>query len=256
MLMLHAGAKAASEAELDLVKTPDATDTWCPVPHSALVKSVETAVLASGYQIQERQYGLMRDGARMFGAWALVNGVAREDYQLAIGIRNSHDKSFPAGVAVGSRVFVCDNLAFSSQIVISRKHTSRILGDLDRLVAQVVGRFGEARIAQDRRIEAYKGTDVSDTQVHDFLVRSADAKVIAYQTLPKVLDEYRKPRHEEFAPRTAWSLFNSYTEILKGTMPFDLVSRTTRLHGLMDLLAGLGGPEAAIEDADFEVIRN
>jgi hypothetical protein len=27
-----------------------------------------------------------------------------------IGLRNSHDKSFPAAIAMGSSVFCCDNL--------------------------------------------------------------------------------------------------------------------------------------------------
>jgi len=45
------------------------------------------------------------------------------DYTDAVGLRNSHDKSFPIGIAFGSRVFVCDNLAFIGDQVIRRKHT-------------------------------------------------------------------------------------------------------------------------------------
>ena len=240
MLMLHASARSVDEIELANTVTPEGTETWQPVPHMALIDSLYTAVRASGFEVQQREYGLMRGGARMFGVWALTNHQNAPDYQLAIGIRNSHDKSYPAGLAVGSRVFVCDNLAFSSEIVVARKHTSRIMEDLDRLVATAVGRFGELRGQQDTRIALYKEFQLSETQTHDFLIRSADAKVIAFQTLPKVLDEYRKPRHEEFESRTAWSLFNAYTEILKGTQPYDLTGRTTRLHGLMDLLVGAG----------------
>jgi hypothetical protein len=32
-----------------------------------------------------------------------------------LGLRNSHDKRFPAGLVGGSAVFVCDNLAFSGE---------------------------------------------------------------------------------------------------------------------------------------------
>ncbi len=234
-LMLHAGSNAASESDVFAVSTPDATETWQPVPHSRLIASVQQAVELSGFTIAQREYGLFNDGARMFGVWALTNHENAPDYQLAIGLRNSHDKRFPAGLAVGSRVFVCDNLAFSSEIVVARKHTSRILQDLDRLVLEAVGRVGEARQMQDVRIAAYKNRELSALEAHDLLIRSVDAGVMANSYIPKVLDEYRNTEHEEFAPRTAWSLFNAYTEVFKGTNPLDLPARTTRLHGLLDL---------------------
>ena len=59
--------------------------------------------------------------------------------------------------------------------------------------------------------------------------------------IAKVLKEWRGSEHEEFAPRTAWSLHNSYTEVFKGSNPVDLTARSLRLHGLMDLIATEGG---------------
>jgi len=46
---------------------------------------------------------------------------------VALGLRNSHDKSFSLALTVGFRVFVCDNLAFIGdfQAVIAKKHTSK-----------------------------------------------------------------------------------------------------------------------------------
>lgn len=43
------------------------------------------------------------------------------DYTDMLGLKNSHDKSLPIGIAFGSRVFDCDNLAFSADHVIRRK---------------------------------------------------------------------------------------------------------------------------------------
>ena len=234
-LLLHAGAQEASLYEVGQVQTPERTQTWTPVPHTRLINAVRDSVRGSGFNVAREEYGLWKDGNRMFGVWSLTNGQNSDDYSLALGLRNSHDQSFSAGLAVGSRVFVCDNLAFSAEITVARKHTRYILHDLNRLVATAVGRIGEHRLNQDSRIEAYKARELDSTEAHDLLVRSVDAKVIANATLPKVLKEYRSPRHEEFAPRNAWSLFNAYTEILKGSNPLELPSRTQRLHGLLDL---------------------
>lgn len=238
-LMLHAGSDAATEDEVFETETPESTDTWFPIPHRQLLQTVEGSLEATDLHVAEKEYGLFKEGARMFAVWAVTNGVARGDYQLTVGIRNSHDKSFSAGLAVGSRVFVCDNLAFSGEIAIARKHTRYISEDLPRLVAEAVGQIGDHRQLQDDRIAAYKARRLTDMRVHDLLVRSVDAQVMANSYIAKVLQEWREPRHEEFEPRTAWSLFNSFTEVFKGTNPLDLSARTTRLHGLLDPVAGL-----------------
>ena len=50
--------------------------------------------------------------------------------------------------------------------------------------------------------------------------------------VPKVLGDWRKPRHEAFEPRTAWSLFNCFTETMKEVSLFNLAPRTQALHGV------------------------
>jgi hypothetical protein len=53
--------------------------------------------------------------------------------------------------------------------------------------------------------------------------------------LQKVCAEWEEPRHDEFRPRSAWSLLNAFTEILKprSIAPQALVAQTIRLSGLM-----------------------
>ena len=85
------------------------------------------------------------------------------------------------------------------------------------------------------RFEAYKGRGMGEVQVHDFVVRSLDARVITTQQIPRVLEQWRTPKHPEFAEqRNAWRLFNAYTEVLKEANVFALPRRTQTLHGLMD----------------------
>jgi hypothetical protein len=40
---------------------------------------------------------------------------------------------------------VCDNLSFSGEVRLARKHTSRIEADLPALVNRAVGQLGELR---------------------------------------------------------------------------------------------------------------
>lgn len=253
-LMLHAGAHTCTEDEVRAAVTPAPTLTHFPIPHGRLMDVVKDHIEGQGWHVAQAEYGLFNEGARMFAVWALQNGLEAEDYQLALGLRNSHDKAFSASMALGSKVFVCDNLAFSSEIVVARKHTRFILRDLDRLVATAVGKIHDARISQDQRIAAYKARELTDPEAHDLLIRAVDARAIPNSYIPKVLEEYREPSFEDFEPRTAWSLFNAFTQVYKGQSPRDLVARTTRLHGLMDLASGaLTAPELP-EETEGEII--
>lgn len=240
-LLLHCGSNEATRDDVFDAPTPKGTDTHHPIPHRLLIETVENHIRAVGFDIETEEYGLMKNGLQMFGVWALTNGRGADDYQLTIGLRNANDKQFPAGMAVGSRVFVCDNMAFSAEIVIARKHTKHIVRDLDRMVADAAGRISEARVSQDRRIAVYKNTELIDPEVHDFVVRSVDNQVIPNRDITHVLGQWREPMHDDFAPRTAWSLFNAFTEVMKGTNPRDLTPRTRRLHGMMDALTDAFG---------------
>lgn len=256
-LLLHCGAHSATWEDVTKVETPEPTDTWHPIPHQFLINRVADAMQAANLTVQNMEFGLWKDGMRMFAAFELRNGDNADDYGLVVGLRNSHDKAFSAGLAVGSRVFVCDNLAFSGEITIARKHTRYIRSDLPRLAAQAIGRIGAMRVRQDDRIRAYKQVGIDDRAVHDLLVRSIDAKVIPNARLPRVLQEWREPRHPEFEERNVWSLFNAYTEVFKDTNQLELPRRTVLLHGLMDQASGLvvEGPLVGegMEDVDVRM---
>ena len=59
---------------------------------------------------------------RYFGLMEIHTQKASDDYCWVLGLRNSHDKIFPAGIVVGAAVLVCDNLSFSGEIKFARKH--------------------------------------------------------------------------------------------------------------------------------------
>lgn len=234
-LMLHAGGKLCSMEDLQRVATPQGTDTWTPVPHVRVIDEVRETLDRTGLGVTDEAYALYRNGDRFFGLLGLSIKGGDGDYQVVVGVRNSHDQSFPIGLVVGSRVFVCDNLAFSSEIEVTRRHTKRVFEDFPRLIATAAGRINESAERQERRFNHYRGFELTDNQVHDILVQSLDVEAIGCQALPKVLQQWREPIHEEFKPRTMWSLWNAYTEVYKSLAPQRLPRHTFALQGLLDL---------------------
>src|SRR5262249_54211533 len=117
-LVLHRGARPVTEEELRQFRAPPPEGQWYPVSHSRVVETVKATLRAAGYEIRKEQFGLMRDGgSRFFGTLDLRTPIA-SGVTLAVGIRNSVDKSFPLGFCAGNRVFVCDNLAFRSELLV------------------------------------------------------------------------------------------------------------------------------------------
>ena len=237
-LILHCGAHAVPRSALDLVVTPTATDTWQPIPHHHLLKQVEALLPRHGLSVISEAHALSHEQSRYFGLLQVRNGQLAHDYSLVVGLRNSHDKSIPAGLVVGASVFVCDNLAFSGEIQIARKHTPFIIRDLPVLLEQAMLRLEGCRATLDQRIATYKSYPLSDRDANDLLVNAIDVGAICAARLHDVLREWRTPEHPEFLPRTCWSWFNAVTAASKGRL-HDLPARTLKLHMLCDERVGL-----------------
>jgi len=237
-LCLHAGAFEVPRRALAAVPTPRPTDTWHPIPHETYVHRIEQALPDYGLSVVQEAHAITHDGTRYFGLVQVQNGCSSPDYTWVLGLRNSHDKSLPAGLVAGSQVFVCDNLAFSGEVSISRKHTPNILCDLPGLVDSALTRLLDLFRFQDRRVERYKSVHLDDADAHDLTIRALDSGVVCASRIPDVLREWRTPRHAAFEPRTAWSWFNAVTETLKGSLHV-LPKRSQALYRLCDDFVGV-----------------
>jgi hypothetical protein len=234
-MLLHCGAQTVSREDLLAVPTPRGTRTWYPLSHSTILGEVETQLESSGFTIIEETHALSHEGARYFGVMSVsLPNRGQADFGWIVGIRNSHDMTYPAGLVAGTRVFVCDNCAFSGEVRISRKHTRFAERDLRHLTARAVGQLGDKFRGLDQRVIAYKEERITNTRAHDIIIRAVDCAAITPAQIPDVLMQWRKPEHESFEPRNAWSLFNAFTEVHKTINPHTALRRGEALHGLFD----------------------
>ena len=84
---------------------------------------------------------------------------------------------------------------------------------------------------------------IPDEKAHDLVVKALDAKVIGTDLIPAVLTEWRTPRHPEFTPggKTAWRLFNAFTEAFKKCSIWNATRRGLVFQELFDRETGLFG---------------
>ena len=119
----------------------------------------------------------------------------------------------------GTRVFCCDNLAFSGEAKTSRKHTVNVFRDLPDLSYRMLSQVSSMRSRIDGEIAAMKVRELPPAHAHHLMVEAVRSHVLSASRLPKVIEAWDEPRHEEFRARTAWSLFNAFTEVQKGSGP-------------------------------------
>jgi len=251
-LMLHCGGHAVETSEINNVVTPTATDSWFPIPHMSLIERLRGLVVDAGMSIVEEKHALARDGQRYFGMFQVAgvqNFALAETVGTVIGLRNSHDKSFPAAIVAGSAPFVCDNLAFSGEIKVARRHTRFILRDLPLLLAGAFGKLMTAWGNQAARIEKYQGFALNDPSAHDLIARAYRNGAISKTQLADVIEQWHTPEHAEWgAERNLWGLHNAFTNVLRGNV-IALPRRSDALHGLLDPLVGMRQADASeVED--------
>jgi hypothetical protein len=235
-LLLHCGGSEATISDLNAVPLPAKTDSYMPLPHGKLVELVETIFGDSlKAKMVKLQLGLNRKGQQLFGVASFdvdtLPGKGICKHGIAIGFRNSYDKSMSAGVAVGAQVFVCDNLCFSGDAVtILRKHTTHILPSLTRLFGEAAAKaraqYGD--ITADFRLMA--ATDYDDARAFSFLGRAYGEGILRAQQFTRAVAAWKEPTHEEFEAATLWRLYNAGTEGLKAANAQEAFTKYTGFH--------------------------
>jgi hypothetical protein len=74
-----------------------------------------------------------------------------------------------------------------------------------------------------------KARQLAPRDADHLLVEGLRRRVLPASRLPQVMRAWEKPRYPEFAPRTAWSLLNAFTEVTKSRSPRAQIEGTLRL---------------------------
>ena len=213
-LINHCGAKLVTKGDLELIPAPPPTATWFPIRHLDVLDSVEKTLGESGYGIKSCHFSVSKQGQRFFGVLDLQSDLA-DGVSLSVGIRNSNDKTFPIGFCIGNRTFVCDNLAFSSEIVISKRHTRFGEERFREGISATVVKLADHQKLEAKRIELLQTQPLTDQQAESLVLRAWDKKLVGTRMLRPLLNEWRNPSFEEFEDRTAWSMLSAFTHVAK-----------------------------------------
>lgn len=232
--VLIASDRKITREELAMMPTPAGTATHKPIPHVEVVDALVETLGFRHIAVVRDEYAVSHDGMKMFGVIELDQGM--HGARFALGIRNSHDKSFRLAVTVGYRVFVCENLAFSGDFSpVLAKHSKNF--SLQNALSVGVDDMQRNFKPMVEAVERWQNSQLSDVA----------ARLVIYQAfiegeleVPRHLartvhDLYFNPPYAEFASRNMWSLSNAFTSAFKELDPIPQYKATGKLAGFLQI---------------------
>jgi hypothetical protein len=232
-MIIHRGGEIVTREQLDLIKVPEATDSYVPVSHYHLADKlvgISTDILRD-YVLVGENYAVARQGNQMFAALKFQRDES--EMALSIAFRNSYDRSMSLGIAIGASVFVCDNLALQGDIVIMRKHTKNVWNELEDLSIATLYKSQKTfdQIVADSTV--LKRQRLKNDEAFMFMGMLFGYHIVSPRQLSVLKEEWLKPSHAEFEERNMWSLFNATTESLKSCPPVTIMEKHGQAYSLL-----------------------
>lgn len=229
-LILHCGAEKVTRQDVYNVPVPAGSRSHKPVPYKDAIELLhDRADKIIGAPVRDEQYGLGREGNQLFAALTL--DVGDDGRGMTIGLRQSYDKSLALGCAVGSRVLVCDNLCFSGDSFrVVRKNTVNVWRDFVSMIDEQIHRSVDHYKTVTAECDAMKALPCSLDRGFAFLGVMQGRKLLSPTQATVAFGDWIEPRHEDFADRNAWSLYNCVTEGLKKGAAAQTMQRHAQAH--------------------------
>lgn len=235
---MHCGAEPIPQAMLEGLLIPAATKTHKPIPHDQFFGFASNRLIQQGYEITNPKHYINNEGQQYFALMALKHEdeEAAEGHTTMCALRNSHDKTFGASLAIGARVFVCDNLSFSGDIVVGRKHTANIWDELPELFETAIKQIRVMRKRQDVRFAEYKEAPCDNHTADHLIMECYRAGIINLRRIGKVNEEWLDPSADH-GDKSIWRYFNAVTAALGPASTAQLIQlpkKTIDLHLMLD----------------------
>lgn len=213
--------------DLALCPVPTRTDTHQPIGHNVFIDRVEEALSFRHIRITNEEYAVSDDGMNLFAV--LRVNAEYEGVDFVIGCRNSNSKKFRIGLVTGYQVRVCTNLSFNGDFFpMSHKHTKNF--NLEESVTIGIDKIQRQWNPMKEALDYKRTKELSDTDARVALYDLFTAAKMPISLFRATHKEYfESPSHDEFKPRTLWSLENSVTANIPRLKPIAQYEATARL---------------------------
>ena len=108
-----------------------------PTPHDKFVDTVENSFSAVGYKLDNWKFNLSSDSGKLMTTFSIESGDNRfrnDAWHLVGAAINTVNSTMSARLLFGDEVFICSNLQFNAEFMITRKSTRDGLQDFKHMI--------------------------------------------------------------------------------------------------------------------------
>lgn len=231
-LIVCNGAQEVNIAQLAALPPPPRTRSHRPTRYLDTVEFVKEAIdNLTSLEFKRERFALNKEGGQFFGELVYEGNDIMD---ITFGLRDSINKSVSKALAVGSSVMVCANLCVSGDMyTVMRKNTTHQWSDFREIVYRQVenmqGGFNRMQIAAN----SFKGIPCNIDRGFAFLGVARGRGLLTANQYSTALGDWQEPRHEDFADRNLWSLYNCGNEGLKKGDVGSVLGRHVGWHSYM-----------------------
>jgi len=251
-------SERVSEQVVRAEPQPAFTESWHPFSHAIVLDAVAAACKKFNLKVMRKEYSI-RKNSKMFASWEVrsTSGILvrkEKEFDLAIGIRNSIDKTHSVGLCAGERITVCDNLMFSGDFVIFRKHTGRLeIEEIEFYAEEALDALLPKMNHFHKWHEKLKATKLTYDQASLLTVAAMKQDLIPSSKFPQFYDLFYV-RESKYA-NTLHGWHGAATEIMRENSLLTIQWKNERLNKFIDyqvpiLLTGYKDLEYTEELAD------
>ena len=240
-ILYHSHRQLVTRSELMTIPPPPGTPTWKPIAHADLIQAIDRQLAVRGIEIRKEQFAIQRQGTRLFAVLDLAIET-NEESCAAMGIRTANDRSMALEIAVGVKVFVCDNLAFSGDLIaLRRKHTPGF--DLSADLSRAIDRYQQHLATLQRQLVALQERALPNAEAKTLIFEAFEQEIVPLRFFPAVAKTYFRsdPAMTDVRTGTWWGLHNAFTRAVRQMAPGPAFQATTRLGQFFGLTASQNG---------------
>lgn len=188
-----------------------------PVPHDYAVVFFKERLAEHNIEIVREKIALSPDTMKLiYVADVRPEGKAEDGFIFSVGFINNNDRTKAFTGIAGTTVYVNNAQWYVSDNSFKTRHTTTVREMLMDRSAHIIEWFNEYYQNQSGTILKMKETTVTDKEVGKLVLNYIREKYVLSSTnIKRIVDEWDKPRYEEFKPRTLWSLQNACAEVFK-----------------------------------------
>jgi hypothetical protein len=210
-------SREISRASLNSIPVPVRPETkyWKGINHGVLANAIIDEIQNRSLTILSEQWSVSsKNQTILWGSIDLaIDFDIGQSATFSIGVRHGNLSQYALSFAVGARVCVCDNGMFYGDYVMKRRHT--INTDMHKHIGLAIDQCVQQCDNIEHLINRWRSIEIDDRDAAYLMMKAHSEGCVCFTKLEDVKTYWTSPVHEEFEPRTVWSLYNAFTEMAR-----------------------------------------